>query len=816
MEEQKEVLEDGFLRAIGFNPIVIFSIFYILGIVSFFVDKVFLFSLLLFLLLIFSLLKNFFSYKLIVIYYLSFLLAIVNCNLQIKNFDDLSAFVPDNATIVGVVETIPTTNHPDKTKFYLKVKSAKLSSSEIKNIKARTIVTIYGLQEDLAKIKISDELELKGKLRKPIKATNPSQFDYANYLKNHKTFSTFYVENGGWKIVKTEKTFLQNFLQKLSDKRSDILAIHSKYLKSPNLEILGGIVFGDDAINPPIDIKNSFINSGLLHILAASGMNVSIIFGLWFFIGVRLRLHYRAVIVVGAILVAFYTLMTGMGPSVLRAALMIEFVLLGKLIDRDANSIALVFFVAFLMLLYNPAMINDVGFQLSFVVTFALMFYCPPLLEKIKNKARNFLCGALLIPFIAQLFAAPIQMYYFNTFALYSVFANFLITPFIVVISFLGFVCSILAMMPWEVIANKICMFFDLLLNPFISILVKISDCFSNLPNSLLTITLPTFIQLILYYSILLLVGIVLKVFFEKKIILKKVISFIFILFIFWGFSFLRFEDKNCEIIVFDVGNADSFLIKTPAKKYIMIDTAHGRFDGDILSYSKADSIMVKYFKDFGIKKLDLLILTHFDFDHSGGAIDVMKSVKVDKVLVNTKVDDSKTTKAILDFINKNNINLETAVDNTLIYSDGSFKLTSYLANLGGNSGDNENSIMTLLSFGEFDMLFMADSGIQSFEKIEKYLNLDKLEILKSGHHGAKNTVDDKMLSVLKPDYAVISTGFNTYGHPAKQTLNILTKNNVGVLRTDIDNALKITTDGVGYKVYSFDRKKNKFIKWNN
>lgn len=812
MDGDKQITKLDILKTIGFNPLVFFSIFYILGVVAFFTDKIFLFSIISLLLLIFVLFKNIFSYKLVIAYYLSFALAILNCNLQIKNFDDLSQFVPNNATIIGVVDTIPTTNSPDKTKFYLKVKSAKFSSTELKNVNAKTMVTIYGNQDNLSKIKISDELVLQGKLRKPIKATNPSQFDYANYLKNHKTFSTFYVENGGWKILKSEKTFWQNFLQKLSDKRSDILAIHSKYLKSPNLEILGGIVFGDDAINPPIDIKNSFINSGLLHILAASGMNVSIIFGIWFFIGVRLRLHYRVVISIGAILVAFYTLMTGIGPSVLRAALMIEFVLLGKLIDRDSNSIALIFFVAFLMLLYNPAMINDVGFQLSFVVTFALMFFCPPVLDKIKNKMKNFLCGAVLIPFIAQLFAAPIQMYYFNTFALYSVIANFLITPFIFVISFFGFLCSILAMIPFGHLASKICMLFDVLLNPFISALVQISNYFSNLPNALLTTEVPTCLQLMLYYSILLLVGFALKMYLEKDIILKKVIYFILVMFVFLGLSFLKFENKNCEIIVFDVGNADSFLIKTPAKKYIMIDTAHGRFDKDSIGYSKADSIMLKYFKDNGIKKLDLLVLTHFDFDHSGGAIDILKTIDVKRVLVNTKVDKSKTTKAIIDFINANNIPVEKAKNNSSLYKEADLELTAYLANLGENSGDNENSIMTLLSFGDFDMLFMADSGIQSFEKIEKYLNVNQVEILKSGHHGAKNTINDKMISRLKSDYTVISTGFNTYGHPAKQTLNVLTKNKVNILRTDIDNAIKISTNGTDYNIYTFDRKKKKFV----
>ena len=77
-----------------------------------------------------------------------------------------------------------------------------------------------------------------------------------------------------------------------------------------------------------------------------------------YFIGCRLRLNHRFVVLLGALLVAFYTLMTGLGASVLRAAIMIEYIILGKLIDRSANSISLIFLVAFLMLLYNPLYIS--------------------------------------------------------------------------------------------------------------------------------------------------------------------------------------------------------------------------------------------------------------------------------------------------------------------------------------------------------------------------------------------------------------------------------------------------------------------------
>lgn len=793
---------------IKINPTIIFVIYFILGIVSFLTNNVLIISFFLLLITVIGLFKNFISPKASIIFYTIFILGIVNCHYKIKNYDDLSKYIPSEITLTGTIQTIPTTNNPQKTKFYLNAETCKTNNINSKKIKAKTIVTIYDTEENYSKIKIGDKIQLKGKLRNPMTSKNPSQFDYAKYLKNHNTFSTFYVLKNDWEIVEKPSTLSGKFLQNLNDKRNQILKQQSKYIKGENLEVLGGIVFGDDAINPPDHIKNSFINSGLLHILAASGMNVSIIFGLWFFIGIKLRLNYKLNIIIGAILVLFYTLMTGMGPSVLRAGLMIEFVLLGKLFDRNADSIALVFLVAFLMLLVNPTMICDVGFQLSFVVTFALMYFCPPILENIKNKFANFIFGALLIPFVAQVWASPIQMFYFNTYATYSVLANFLITPFIFLISFLGFLSSILAMIPMNPITENICKLFLYILNPSVSVLVEISNFFSNLPKSLLTTAHPNIAQIIVYYSILLLIGIALK----SKLQKKKILITTLIMTIIFGLSFVKLPNKNCEIIIFDVGNADSFLIKSPQNKYIMIDTAHGLLDDSISNFSQADAIINKYLKDNGIKKLDLLLLTHYDSDHSGGAIDILKTIKVKNIIMNQFDDNSKTSKALIKFVKDNNFKTIHPQNNQIIFKENNFTLTTFVTDLKTNN-DNENSTIVLLSYGKFDMLFMADAGIKSFNKIIKYINQKEIEIIKTGHHGANYTVNNNMLKTINPHSAIISTGVNNYGHPHKNTLSILKQNKVKIYRTDLDNALKITANENLYKLEKYNTKKHKFIK---
>lgn len=203
-------------------------------------------------------------------------------------------------------------------------------------------------------------------------------------MRNFDTFTVFYTDNA--KLLNGRLTLKWKFYQNLNKLRNKIINVHAKYLKSPNLEILGGIVFGDDAVAPPDYIKASFVNSGLLHILAASGMNVAFIYGFWVFFMRRIRAPFKLTVLTGMGVVIIYTFMTGLGASVIRAALMLLFILAGKLIDRDAHTVSLLAFVAMLMLIYNPAFINDVGFQLSFIVTFGLLTTANVIFENIKNQ----------------------------------------------------------------------------------------------------------------------------------------------------------------------------------------------------------------------------------------------------------------------------------------------------------------------------------------------------------------------------------------------------------------------------------------------
>ena len=781
---------------------------YLLALIGVLSGHSILFALILTIFLLFSIIKKVFPYKIIIIWCLIFYFGIANTSFRLKNTDELLNLAPVNATIYGKIVSIPQTKNNDKTKFFFEANKIEYDNIVKTFDKEKVLVTLNSNE----KFNIYDSYKIRGRLSAPFSSGNPSQFDYSNYLRNYNTYVVFYGRNPYsmreldipcYEKLELNKTKTETILQSINNYRERIISIHSEYLKSPNLEILGGIVFGDDAVSPPENIKQSFVNSGLLHILAASGMNVAFIYSFFFLIFRLVRVPFKLNIGLCILAVLTYVFMTGLGASVVRAALMLLFVLVGKLIDRDANSISLLSFVAFLMLLYNPMYINDVGFQLSFIVTFGLLVMTPYLLKS-KNSIINWLIGTITIPIIAQLWVIPIQIFYFNNISIYSVFANIMSVPILSIISFGGFISSLLSII--QPIAHFICHCFDLVLNPLISLLVLISDFWGNLPHSSMQTTHPNPFQIILYYMILLnIVGFANSEIREKY--LKKLVYSLLIFICILLLSTISIPNHNLEITTFNVGNADAFLIKTLDNKYIIIDTAKGGYNG---GKSQAEMIILKYFKDRGIKTVDSIIVTHFDNDHCGGAVDLLKEVKVNKIYVNSLEHNSNAAKEIYKTAKERKTELIEASNNQVVY-DNKLKLTNYISKETAGVGDNESSIITLLNYGKFNVLFTGDAGVETLNKLKQ--NFPKnLTVLKVGHHGASGVINKEIANYLNPKYSIISTGENKFGHPSIYTVGIL--KNSKILRTDVHNSIKFVVKNNSYKIYTYNGSGKGYVRY--
>lgn len=762
---------------------------FILGVIAFFNGYELIIATLLTITVIILLSTGFIPRKFAIITLIMFYFGFFNSHLRIKTFDELSLIAPNEVTLSGQIVSIPEING-QTAKFQLQVNSPK----------GKTLVWINDKQHRFENFKLGNHIQVTGKLRTPQKISNPSQFDYARFLQNKQIYSTLYTNIDDCKFLDTKLSPKWKFLQNLNKLRTKIIKTHSKLLKSPNLEILGGIVFGDDAVTPPQHIKTSFINSGLLHILAASGMNVAFIWGFWFFFMQKLRISYRTTLISGILLIILYTLMTGLGASVVRAALMLTFVLIGKLFDRDTHSVSLLSFVALLMLLYNPAYLNDIGFQMSFLATLGILTTGQTIHERLKDiKLPEFLKGDVTIPIVAQAWIAPTQMFYFNTFAPFSIFANIAIIPFLCVISFGGFISSILAI--FYPISKYLCLLLNSIINLFITIVVNISNFFATLPNSLITTSKPTIIGIILYYALICTITFIIKNGISTK---TKFITFALISLI--GISTIHIPNQNLEIIAFDVQNADCFLIKTPDNQYYIIDS--GKFTYRSPNPQAAYTIG-KYLKDNGIRKIKSLIITHFDNDHAGGGAYLIENFKIEKVYINTTSQKNITASNLFHAMDITTTPYEIAQNKTTINTK-TLQIKFLRSEI--QNDDNENSIQTLITYKDFNILFTGDAGTKAFTKLKNDLP-NNIDILKVGHHGAMHVTNQEMLEILSPKIAIISTGPNNFGHPSKETLENLSSQNIKIFRTDYDNAIKISTNGKIIHTYTFNSKHNKFTK---
>lgn len=784
--------------------IIVFSCLYMFGIYSFFSEYFLPVSIGIFIILGYLYkFKNLISTKLFCTYAFIFLLGFFNASFNLHTDDELTTYANENVNITAKVLTIPTNSQEYRTKFYAKVLTISTKDETNKNITAKTLVTINDERKDLREIKIGDTIKLEGKLKLPNIAQNPSQFDYARYLQLKKTFSLLYV-NENWKIQNRADDFLGKLIRKLNDTRNNIIEIHGQNIKSPMLEVLGGIIFGDDAVNPDDSIRENFINSGILHILSASGMNVTLILGIWFFLTKSLRFNYKFSIISGIFLILFYTCMTGFGPPIIRAAIMLTLILIGKLIDKATSTISLLFIVAFLMLLTNPLTIFDIGFQLSFITTFALIITAPLLAFSFKHKFINITLGACLIPFIAQLYAAPLQMYYFNTFSVYAVLANIAIVPVLSIVSFIGFISSIIAMIP--AVAKQICYFADLILNPILIYIVKVAELFSTLPHSIIYVKKPLLIQIILYFIIIVSVTCLLKF----KIKSKKIIITITTLLILFALTFITIPNKNAEVIFFSLGNADAVLFKSPNNEYFLIDTGRS---GYLKGASQAKNIIIKYLRDKGIKDINSLILTHFDSDHAGGTIDILKNINVQNLYITETYENTMLSNNIKEYLDSNRINYEIAENIEEIYNKNNFIITIIEPVGELITSENQKSLIVHCKYKDKSLLFMADGDIKTYESIpDKYKK--NISIIKSGHHGAKDTINKEMIN--NSDLFILSTSGYFYNHPHPQTIRILEENNKKYLRTDYHNAIKLVLNNSNYRIYMYSPKTRKFIEKSN
>jgi competence protein ComEC len=620
-----------------------------------------------------------------------------------------------------------------------------------------------------------------GELEKPNEARNFYSFDFKKYLFNRKihwiasptSFSSLKCQHEETTVKDHLLIFRENTLKEIDT-----------FLPSPLDGYVQALVFGGRT-NVEEDVLTAYQELGLIHLLAISGMHVGLISASLFFFLVRMGLTKEKVIIIIMILLPVYILLAGATPSVIRAGIMTFLVLLKvRFKSFPLTSLDLVSLAFLMMIMVNPYYIFDIGFQLSFSVSLALILSSQTILTKINHPIKQM----LLVSTIAQISSIPFILYHFYQFSLISAPLNLIYVP---IITFIVLpICIFLSItLKWEV--------------PFLSSFISISNDFlvylnqfaitmNNFDWHILILGRPNTYLLWLYIFAVLVTFILL----EKEI---KWFSFIPITMVLTLHFFLPYINFKGEVSMIDVGQGESILIEIPFRKEVYLIDTGGTVIYDLEKwkereepYSIGKDTILPYLKAKGIRKIDKLILTHPDIDHIGEAEFLVNHIKIDEILIGAFHPIHEKEANII------NLALEKKVKVKRVKAGEKWEAFDIpfqvLAPIQSYSSENNSSIVLTAFLGGKSWLFTGDIEQESENDfIENYPNLT-VDVLKIAHHGSKTSSNSSFLSVIQPKFALISAGArNRFGHPHPDVIERLNLQKTIIYRTDQHGAIRYT-----------------------
>lgn len=303
-------------------------------------------------------------------------------------------------------------------------------------------------------IKPHTRVEIEGKISVPKQAEHPWELDSKKMLERRRIFCQMRVVADRVKTVNPKGGFeledLYSYMLSLIDSvRHSIVGMHQKNLGNERGGLLSSIVLGEAAVGLDDDTQKLFRDTGLSHLLAASGFNLTIIVASAYFIAKAISKNNSFVAWVSLAAVVGFVSLAGNSPSVMRAAIMCALVIASKWGFRRLHMGAALACSLLLSIMHDPICITDIGFQLSYVATAGILLGAQPLSNVLQRYSKsdvfNPLCDLVAVILVAQLSVLPFQLFYFWQAGLLFLPANIAVDPFIVPITSIGFVSSLAA-----------------------------------------------------------------------------------------------------------------------------------------------------------------------------------------------------------------------------------------------------------------------------------------------------------------------------------------------------------------------------------
>lgn len=643
------------------------------------------------------------------------ILSLIITIIYTKYYPFKSVFNNNDTEFIGIVED-----------YIIKDNQIKISLKS----KERIIVTYKYTGKVFNNLSYGDKIKVTGVLKEPSTNNIFNNFNYKKYLYNKKIY--YIIEAS--KIDKIQNN--NNHIYTIKN----LLYTRINSLKSSNY--IKALLFGDNKLDK--EIKTSYQINGISHLFSVSGFHINFITSIIYFYLDRVTYNKKIKYITVDIFLVLYLLLCNT-TSLLRCTVMNILLSINHLLKLDIKKIDIVLLTLILCITINPFIIYDIGFIYSYTISFFLILY------KNKYKTNNKLLKIIYISLISFLVSLPINIYTSYEINFLSIILNIIIVP---IVSLILLPLSLLTLI-FPILDN--------ILYLITSILEKISLYTSNINIFKQILSKPSIILIIIYYLVIIL-------------ILSKNKHYYLILILLIFHKTIPLYNSNLEVVMFDVGEADSMLISTPSKKVnILIDTGRGIDINNIIIYLKS----------IGISKLNYLIITHGDEDHIGGALYLIDNFKVDNVILN-KGDYTELEVELIIHLKNKNIKYTNNINKIPLL--GSYM---YLLNTKKFSNENDNSIVTYFEYQKYKFLFMGDSSSKTEEYLINNYNLTNISFLKVGHHGSNTSSSPLFINKITPKVSLISVGRNNlYHHPSKEVLTNLS--NSVIYRTDINKSIKI------------------------
>ena len=520
--------------------------------------------------------------------------------------------------------------------------------------------------------------------------------------------------------------------------------------------------------------------SGIRHVVAVSGLHVSILCSL-----VILIFGYHRVItpIVGVSLLVIFAAVTGFTPSVVRSCLMYTLMFGALAAQKEYDAPTSLAFAVLVMLLINPLSIMSVSLQLSVLCVVGILLFSEKiqkliLSEKCLGKAsskslsgklKRWFAASVSVTLSTMITTTPLCAIYFGTISLVGVLTN-LLTLWMITIVFCGVLAGVVLGTVYVPIGKAICW----LLSWGIRYVLFVSKSLAALPFAAVYTQSPYIVAWIIF-SYLLIAAFAVG---QKKHFWLTLTCVVTSLILSVSFSWLEPHLEDYRFTVLDVGQGQCILVQSN-DRYYMIDCGG---DSPVSTANLAAQTLLSQ----GITNLDGVILTHYDTDHAGGLENFLTRIPAETLYLPNYTDDTLLAGTLS----------ESAENVCWISSGETVQIAQGEMTIFAGSehmSDNESSLCVLFQPENCAILICSDRGVAGERDLLENAQLPQVDVLVVGHHGAKDSSGLELLHTVQPKTAIISVGAdNPYGHPSDDVLMRLELFSCNILRTDQNGTIMI------------------------